>query len=1064
VAETTLPGITSPVGAGAGAPVSAGSKVPISSPDEALAAWAPGDGFRQGFPLDGGKRLAVAVRMEPDGVRVSLACNAEAPLVLHWGVAWQYRQEWQLPPENQRPAGTTLFEQKAARTSFGESSGLGYLELFFPKAESGPNPRGMRFVLHQPMWNAWLKSGGKELFVPLFEPVADPRLASPRLLDLSEQIISAEKGALSWTLMHRFHLCHDLLDGNHDEDSLALLFAWLRYSAIRQLDWQRRYNTKPRDLSHAQERLTRRLAAVYRMGNEQVRPWVRLMLTTLGRGGEGQRVRDEILNIMHRNNIKEAHGTFIEEWHQKLHNNTTPDDVVICEAYLAFLKSNGDVGRFYRTLEAGGVTRERLAGFERPIRTDPVFFSERKDALVREFEGFLSILKSVHAGTDLETSVAAVRGRVNGNLNRTLDFLLGARRRGNPDEMLPAILSAREDLAKSLAAEKDHSALRDLLFLDLALEELLRGLIERQNLSQLDQERLVKLVGLVARNVELSIPSRELSIAAGHWSALAGAPRDGRDWSLQAKSVADRLARWVANVTDAIYRRLQPRAEFLGEAFGAAAWSIPLFSEEVIRGGPPFALSLLLRALDPLLRKSAGLGGWQVISPAIASGKVRVVDQLLAVQGERFTEPTVLIADRVSGSEEVPERVTAVITSDAPDLVSHVGVRARNAGVLFATCFEPKEYERLKALRDKGISLQVTPAGDVRYEEAEEDKVTKEEGSGASVTLSPCHPVTLSSSSWVLTHDQFTPAVVGGKSNNLNGLRGRLPDWIGLPASVALPFGAMEKALADESNRDLRREYDSLVESIEKNPERMLARLRDLVMKLNPPAELQQALLAAWQRVGLAGVPWEQAWTAIRRVWSSVWNDRAYYSRRAWGMPHDALKMAVLIQQVVPAEYAFVIHTANPLTGNRDQCYAEVVLGMGETLVGNHPGRALSFLCGKSDWKIEILAYPSKSIGLHGKGVIFRSDSNGEDRNGFAGAGLYDSYLAEEPEPRLLDYRGERLVSDKAFREEMLRTIARIGVAVEKILDAPQDIEGAVAAGRFHVVQTRPQVGLDPAG
>jgi hypothetical protein len=28
----------------------------------------------------------------------------------------------------------------------------------------------------------------------------------------------------------------------------------------------------------------------------------------------------------------------MEEWHQKLHNNTTPDDVPICKAYIAFLE------------------------------------------------------------------------------------------------------------------------------------------------------------------------------------------------------------------------------------------------------------------------------------------------------------------------------------------------------------------------------------------------------------------------------------------------------------------------------------------------------------------------------------------------------------------------------------------------------------------------------------------------------------------------------------------------------------------------------------------------------
>ena len=37
-----------------------------------------------------------------------------------------------------------------------------------------------------------------------------------------------------------------------------------------------------------------------------------MMLTTVGRGGDGQRIRDEILHIMHRNNIKEMKGIWME--------------------------------------------------------------------------------------------------------------------------------------------------------------------------------------------------------------------------------------------------------------------------------------------------------------------------------------------------------------------------------------------------------------------------------------------------------------------------------------------------------------------------------------------------------------------------------------------------------------------------------------------------------------------------------------------------------------------------------------------------------------------------------
>lgn len=1041
------------------------------APEQALTTWVPEASFRQTIPLDLGTQLAVARQTTPEGIRVWLVSNVDAPLLLHWGLAWQFQQQWQAPPESFWPTGTTAFDPQAVRTPFQEREGLRYLELNFPapakkdEESATQGPRGLCFLLYQPEENVWLKDKGKDLFVSLFEPEVDSRLPAS-LGTLAEKIVSVEKGSSSWTLMHRFNLGHDLLDQAHDEDALALLFAWLRFSAIRQLDWQRNYNTKPRELSASQDRLTRRLARLWReqggkphsSGDLGVRPWVRLLLTTLGRGGEGQQVRDEILHIMHRHNIKEVSGHFLEEWHQKLHNNTTPDDVVICSAYLAFLQSKGDLDRFNKTLEDGGVTRERLLSFERPIKSDPTFEADKAEALRHDFENFLRILKSVHSGTDLESAVGAARGSLGEQLGKKLDGLVASLQKPEGhQELAPAVMSARDDLQKVLAQAADEGVLRDQLFLDLALEASLRSLIEQQNLSQLDRDALVEQVELALRNLHRSVASQELAVCQGHWKALLGVPREGRDWALHAKSVADRIARWVRSYSDELYQRLQPKAESLGQALEVEDWTVPLFSEEVIRGGPAFVLSLLLRPLDRLLRQEAGLGGWQVISPAAATGRLRLVERLVTVQGERFPEATVLIADTVAGNEEIPEGVTAVLTADSPDLVSHVSVRARNAHVLFASCFEPEVYEQLKQLKDQSLALRVTPGGDVEWSETN-GATESEPANGKAARRAQVRPTSKPCPHWVLTQEQFTPDWVGGKSNNLNGLRGKLADWIHLPTSLALPFGACERVLA-EANAEQRREYESLVAEVEKDPERVLPRLRELHLQLAPPAALQQALRQAWGQAGLPAVPWEKTWTAIRRVWASKWNDRACFSRRAQGIPHDSLQMAVLIQQVVPADYAFVIHTHNPINGNAGEIFAEVVLGMGETLVGNDPGRALGFVCRKEDQQLEILSYPGKSRGTYGKGVIFRSDSNGEDLEGFAGAGLYDSFLAEEPEDRVLDYQKEKLVWDPKFRDELLRSIARIGLEVERVLGSAQDIEGAVAGGQFYVVQTRPQVG-----
>lgn len=41
----------------------------------------------------------------------------------------------------------------------------------------------------------------------------------------------------------------------------------------------------------------------------------------------------------------------MEEWHQKLHNNTSPDDVVICQALIAYLENDLDISHYWSVLQ-----------------------------------------------------------------------------------------------------------------------------------------------------------------------------------------------------------------------------------------------------------------------------------------------------------------------------------------------------------------------------------------------------------------------------------------------------------------------------------------------------------------------------------------------------------------------------------------------------------------------------------------------------------------------------------------------------------------------------------------
>ena len=83
-------------------------------------------------------------------------------------------------------------------------------------------------------------------------------------------------------------------------------------------------------------------------------------------------------------------------------------------------------------------------------------------------------------------------------------------------------------------------------------------------------------------------------------------------------------------------------------------------------------------------------------------------------------------------------------------------------------------------------------------------------------------------------------------------------------------------------------------------------------------------------------------------VWASKFNERAFLATKKIGVTLHSVYMAVLVQKVVPAEYAYVIHTTNPTNGEDNEVYIESCLGMGEALVSQMPGQAFSFTFNKT--------------------------------------------------------------------------------------------------------------------
>jgi alpha-glucan,water dikinase len=103
-----------------------------------------------------------------------------------------------------------------------------------------------------------------------------------------------------------------------------------------------------------------------------------------------------------------------------LHNNTTPDDIPICEALLAFLKSGGDKAKYWEVLTKNGIDSARLASFERSITKEP----EYAPHAIGDFENYLKILKQLHSSGDIQMLCDEARGHLGSHEHRAIDDML----------------------------------------------------------------------------------------------------------------------------------------------------------------------------------------------------------------------------------------------------------------------------------------------------------------------------------------------------------------------------------------------------------------------------------------------------------------------------------------------------------------------------------------------------------------------------------------------------------------------------------------------------------------
>jgi len=172
---------------------------------------------------------------------------------------------------------------------------------------------------------------------------------------------------------------------------------------------------------------------------------------------------------------------------------------------------------------------------------------------------------------------------------------------------------------------------------------------------------------------------------------------------------------------------------------------------------------------------------------------------------------------------------------------------------------------------------------------------------------------------------------------------------------------------------------------------------------------------------------------AVKRCWASLWTARAIGYRALHNIAPSDVSLAVVVQELVPAEAAGILFTANPLTGARDQVMINAAWGLGEAIVSGQVSPD-TLLVDKANLTIIQQDVSEKEV------MTVRTPT-----------GTHEEAVPAEK-------RNQPVLSPA-----QAAALARIAVQIEQLYARPMDIEWTFHDAHFSIVQARPITALpDP--
>ena len=165
---------------------------------------------------------------------------------------------------------------------------------------------------------------------------------------------------------------------------------------------------------------------------------------------------------------------------------------------------------------------------------------------------------------------------------------------------------------------------------------------------------------------------------------------------------------------------------------------------------------------------------------------------------------------------------------------------------------------------------------------------------------------------------------------------------------------------------------------------------------------------------------------AVHRCVRSAASPEALAYRSQRGIALDDVRIAVLVQELVPSDVSAVVFSANPITGQRNEVMINANWGLGESIVGGS-------------------ATPDTFIVSKDRMDISWRDIARKERMTV----LSEAGTSEAPVPAELRAR-------PSLQDSEILEMTRLALALEQAAGHPVDVECAIAQNTLYLLQCRP--------